>query len=78
MLHGSCLSILVYISNRKLETIHMSFEESETEESATSLSEVSSLDDEFVRMDPNPQASDEEVTEDEIASAKLLTLWFEQ
>ena len=44
----------------------MSFEESETEESASSLSEVSSLDDDFVRMDLESGASDEEGTDDEI------------
>jgi hypothetical protein len=44
----------------------MSFEESETEESASSLSEVSSLDDDFVRMDLESGTSDEEGTDDEI------------
>ena len=38
----------------------MSFEESETEESTSSLSEVSSLDDDFVRMDPRSENSDDE------------------
>ena len=38
----------------------MSFEESETEESTGSLSEVSSLDDDFVRMDLESENSDDE------------------
>ena len=46
----------------------MSFEESETEESASSLSEVSSLDDDFVRMDLESETSDEEGTNDEVYS----------
>jgi hypothetical protein len=44
----------------------MSFEESETEESASSLSEVSFLDDDFVRMHLESGNSDEEVTDDEM------------
>jgi hypothetical protein len=43
----------------------MSFEESDTEESATSLSEVSSLDDDFVRMDLESENSEEEVSDDD-------------
>ena len=46
----------------------MSFEESETEESASSLSEVSSLDDDFIRMDLKSGTSDDEVTDDEMGS----------
>jgi hypothetical protein len=46
----------------------MSFEESETEESASSLSEVSSLDDDFVRMDLESGNSDEEDADDELDS----------
>jgi hypothetical protein len=58
----------MYKSNRNFEIVHISFEESETEESASSLSEVSSLDDEFVRMDLESENSDEELTDDEVDS----------
>ncbi len=46
----------------------MSFEESETEESTSSLSEVSSLDDDFVRMDLESENSDDEDADDELDS----------
>jgi hypothetical protein len=46
----------------------MSFEESGTEESTSSLSDVSSLDDDFVRMDLEPGNSDEETTSHEVDS----------
>ncbi len=46
----------------------MSFEESETEESASSLSEVSSLDDDFIRMDLESGNFNEEITDDEVDS----------
>jgi hypothetical protein len=46
----------------------MSFEESGTEESVSSLSEVSSLDDDFVKMDLESGNSDEEITDDEVDS----------
>lgn len=46
----------------------MSFEESETEESTSSLSEVSSLDDDFVRMDLESENSDDEDADDELGS----------
>ena len=47
----------------------MSFEESETEESTSSLSDVSSLDDDdFVRMDLESGNSDEETTGHEVDS----------
>lgn len=58
----------MYKSDRNFAIIHMSFEESETEESTSSLSEVSSLDDDFVRMDLDSETSDEEATDDEIDS----------
>jgi hypothetical protein len=58
----------MYKSERNFEIVHMSFEESETEESASSLSEVSSLDDDFVRMDLESGNSDEEITDDEVDS----------
>ena len=43
----------------------MSVEESETEESTTSLSDVSSLDDDFVRMDLHSGNSSEGIINDE-------------
>jgi len=46
----------------------MSFEESETEESTSSLSDVSSLDDDFVRMDLESGNFDEETTGHEVDS----------
>ena len=39
----------------------MSFEESETEESTSSLSEVSSLDNDFIKMDLESENSDDEL-----------------
>ena len=55
-------------SSWNFEIIHMSFEESETEKSASSLSEGSCLDDDFVRIDLESGTSDEEVTDDEMDS----------
>ena len=46
----------------------MSFEQSETEESTSSLSEVSSLDDDFVRMDLESENADDEDADDELDS----------
>ena len=46
----------------------MSFEESEAKESASLLSEVSSLDDDFVMIDLESGTSDDEITDDEMAS----------
>jgi hypothetical protein len=46
----------------------MSFEETDTEESVSSLSEVSSLDDDFDRIHLESESSDEEVTNDEFDS----------
>ena len=46
----------------------MLFEEYETEESTSSLSEVSSMDDDFVRMDLESENSDEEDVDDELDS----------
>ena len=42
----------------------MSFEETDTEESVGSLSEVSSLDDDFDKIHLESESSDEEVTSD--------------
>ena len=49
----------------------MSFEESETEESTSSLSEVSSFDDDFVKMNLESGTSDDEVTDDKMG----LQVW---
>ncbi len=46
----------------------MSSEEASTEDSGDSLSEVSSMDDDFVRMHFESASSDEEVTDDEVDS----------
>lgn len=46
----------------------MSFEETDTEESATSLSEVSSLGDDFDEMQLESESSDEEMAVDEVNS----------
>ncbi len=46
----------------------MSSEEASTEDSVDSLSEASSLDDDFTRMHLESTSSDEEVTDDEVAS----------
>ena len=46
----------------------MSFEEIDTEDSASSLSEVSSLNDDFDTMHLESGSSDEEVTDDDVDS----------
>ena len=46
----------------------MSFEETDTDESASSLSEVSSLDDDFDQMRLESGSSDSEVTDEEVDS----------
>ncbi|CAF4294064.1 unnamed protein product [Adineta steineri] len=46
----------------------MSSEEASTEDSLDSLSEVSSLEDDFARMHFESASSDEEVTDDEVDS----------
>jgi hypothetical protein len=62
------LFLHIYKSNRNSALVYMSFEESETEESTSSLSEVDSLDDDFVRMDLESGNSDEEDADDELDS----------
>ena len=59
---------IMHKSSWNFEIIHMSFEESETEESASSLSEGNCLDDDFFRIDLESGTSDEEVTDDEMDS----------
>ncbi len=49
-----------WIIDRNFKIIHMSFEETGTEDSASSLSKVSSLDDDFDTMQLEPESSDEE------------------
>ena len=46
----------------------MSFEEIDTEESASSLSELSLLDDDLDRSRPESGSSDEETYDDEVGS----------
>jgi hypothetical protein len=46
----------------------MSFEETDTEESASSLSELSFLDDDLDRMHLESGSSDEEMSDDEVGS----------
>ena len=46
----------------------MSFEQTDTEESASSLSELSFLDDDLDRMDLESGSSDEEISDDEMSS----------
>ena len=46
----------------------MSFEETDTEESVSLLSEVSSLDDDFDRIHLESESTDEEVKNDEFDS----------
>ncbi|CAF1550247.1 unnamed protein product, partial [Didymodactylos carnosus] len=46
----------------------MSFEETDSEESISSRSEVSSLDDDFDSIHLESESSDEEVTDDEVDS----------
>ena len=46
----------------------MSFEDTDTEDSTSSLSEVTSLDDDFDTMHPESDSSDEEVTDDDMDS----------
>jgi hypothetical protein len=59
---------LMYKSDRNAEIVYMSFEETDTDESASSLSEVSSLDDDFDHMRLECGSSDSEVTDEEVDS----------
>jgi hypothetical protein len=58
----------MYKSDRNAGTVHMSFEETDTDEGASSLSEVSSLDDDFDQMRLESGSSDSEVTDEEVDS----------
>jgi hypothetical protein len=58
----------VYKSDQNFKIIHMSFQETDTEDSASSLSEVSSSDDHFDAMQLEIGSSDEEVIDDDMDS----------
>ncbi len=58
----------MYKNNRNFEIVRMSVEETNIEESSSSLSEVSSLDDDFDRMHFESASSDDEITDDEVNS----------
>ena len=62
------LCAFVYKSDRNAGIVHMSFEETDTDESASSLSEVSSFDDDFDQMRLESGSSDSEVTDEEVDS----------
>ncbi len=49
----------MYKSGRSFEIVHMSLEEIDIEERASSLSKVNSLDDDFDRMHLESESSDE-------------------
>ncbi len=49
-------------------TIHMLFEATDTEESSNSLRDVSSLDNDFSKMQFESSSFDEEVTDDDVDS----------
>jgi hypothetical protein len=58
----------MYKSDRNFEIVHMPFEEIDTEESTSSLSEVSSSDDDLDSMHPESGSSVEEMSDDEMDS----------
>ena len=62
------LFLHIYRSNRNSALVHISFEEPGTEESTSSLSEVSLLDDDFVRMELESENLDDEDADDELDS----------
>ena len=61
----------VYKYHRSFGIIHTSFEEMNTEDSASSLGEVSSLDDDFDAMYPESGDSNEEGTDDDMNPHRL-------
>jgi hypothetical protein len=63
-----CLYPFVYEYNRSFGTVHMPFEDTDSKHSTSSLSEVSSLDDDFDTMHLESDSSDEEVTDDDMDS----------
>ena len=58
----------MYKSDRNAGIVHMSFEETDTDESAILLSKVSCLDDDFDQMRLESRSSDNEVTDEEVDS----------
>ncbi len=64
----SCICDFTYKSSRTFRIVDMSFEETDTEESASSLSELSFLDDDLDRMHLESGSSDEEMSDDEVGS----------
>ena len=62
----SYLCDIIYKSGRNLEIVHMLFEVTDTEENASSLSEVSSLHDDFDRVHLESSSSDEKTADDEV------------
>ena len=67
----------VYKYDRNFEIVHMSFEETDTEDSASSLSEVSSLNDDLDTMHLESDNSDEEVTDHEDDDEMDSHIWNE-
>ncbi len=64
----SCICDFTYKSSRTFRIIYMSFEETDTEESGSSLSELSFLDDDLDKMHLESGSSDEEMSDDEVGS----------
>ena len=62
------LCAFMYKSDRNAGIVHMSFEETDTDESASSLSEVSSFDDDSDQMRLESGSSHSEVTDEEVDS----------
>jgi hypothetical protein len=58
----------IYKDDRNFGIVHMLFEEIDTEDSASSLSEASSLDDDLDRTHLESDTSDEESSDGEIDS----------
>lgn len=68
------LCAFMYKSERNAGMVYMSFEETDTDESASSLSEVSSLDDDFDQMRLESGSSDSEVTDEEVDSRSWIEI----
>ncbi len=64
----SCICDFTYKSSGTFRIVHMSFEETDTEESASSLSELTFLDDDLDRMHLESGSSDKEMSDDEVGS----------
>lgn len=59
---------LIDKTDRNFQSVYMSFQESETEERTSLLSEVSSLDDDFFMIDLESGNSDKDITDNEVDS----------